>query len=69
MRWVETTHFEIIFHVNRGFYLFYIGVWCNGNTADFGSVIMGSTPVTSTIIDNHGRDINAPNGLVGDAVS
>ena len=44
-------------------------MWCNGNTADFGSVIMGSIPVTSTIIDNHGRDINAPNGLVGDAVS
>ena len=44
-------------------------MWCNGNTTDFGSVIMGSTPVTSTIIDNHGRDINAPNGLVGDAVS
>lgn len=44
-------------------------MWCNGNTTDFGSVIMGSTPVTSTIIDNHGRDTNAPNELVGDAVS
>ncbi len=44
-------------------------MWCNGNTADFGSVIMGSTPVTSTIIDNHGRDINASNELVGNTVS
>ena len=23
-------------------------VWCNGNTTDFGSVILGSSPDTST---------------------
>ena len=38
-------------------------------TLNFGSQISGSNPDSSTIIDNHGRDINAPNGLVGDAVS
>ena len=47
----------------------FIELWCNGNTSDFGSEILGSSPVTSTIIDNHGRDINALNGLVDDAVS
>ena len=27
---------------------FCIGVWCNGNTTGFGSVIMGSNPVAPT---------------------
>lgn len=26
-----------------------IGVWCNGNTTDFDSVILGSSPSTSAI--------------------
>ena len=26
----------------------WIGVWCNGNTIDFGSVISGSNPLTPT---------------------
>ena len=26
----------------------YIGVWCNGNTTDFGSVIRGSNPLAPT---------------------
>ena len=25
-----------------------IGLWCNGNTADFGSVILGSSPSRPT---------------------
>ena len=26
----------------------YIGVWCNGNTEDFGSLVQGSNPCTPT---------------------
>ena len=28
----------------------YAGLWCNGNTQDFGPWIMGSTPVSPTIM-------------------
>ena len=33
--------------------------WCNGNTADFGSVIRGSNPLASTTCGYHlvGQDI------------
>ena len=26
----------------------FIGLWCNGNTADFGSVVLGSSPSRPT---------------------
>ena len=28
---------------------FNIGLWCNGNTGDFGPSVMGSSPVSPTI--------------------
>ena len=30
--------------------IYNIGLWCNGNTQDFGPWIMGSTPVSPTIM-------------------
>ncbi len=30
-------------------------LWCNGNTADFGSVVQGSNPCSSTSRLNEGR--------------
>lgn len=30
-----------------------IDLWCNGNTSDFGSEVMGSNPVGSTIAIIH----------------
>lgn len=44
-------------------------LWCNGNTSDFGSEIPSSNLGRTTIIDNHGRDINATNRWFGDTVS
>lgn len=32
------------------FKMFFIAVWCNGSTADFGSACIGSTPVAVTIM-------------------
>lgn len=46
-----------------------IVLWCNGNTSDFGSEISSSNLGRTTIIDNHGRDINATNRWFGDTVS
>ncbi len=28
---------------------FFIDLWCNGNTSDFGSVVLGSNPGRSTM--------------------
>ena len=30
---------------------YFIELWCNGNTADFGSVVSGSSPDSSTNIN------------------
>ena len=30
--------------------IFIIALWCNGNTADFGSVIIGSNPIKATTL-------------------
>ena len=37
---------------------FYIGLWCNGNTQDFGPWIMGSNPVSPTILEKKLKKLN-----------
>ena len=46
---------------------FNTGVWCNGNTTGFGSVIIGSNPITPTkgfvIIIKHFVSLNSHCGF------
>ena len=37
-----------IFKQTRFIIASFIGLWCNGNTADFGSVVLGSSPSRPT---------------------
>ena len=41
---------NIIHSVSVKGYFDWIGVWCNGNTTGFGSVISGSNPLTPTVV-------------------
>ena len=41
---------NIIHSVSVKGYFNWIGVWCNGNTSLFGGGIIGSNPVTPTVV-------------------